>query len=124
LRQDSGDPFVFAPRAKEVYEQLGINPSEKLIVYSDSLSVEKAIALKKQCDELGLNRGFPFFIIPLHDVTSCMIDSKRVCSWLRYRHFFHKRLQVAVKWRQREEQGAQHGHQNGNNRRASMHQDQ
>jgi len=61
LRQDSGDPFVFAPRAKEVYEQLGINPSEKLIVYSDWLNVDKAIALKKQCDELGLIRGFPFF---------------------------------------------------------------
>ncbi|KAI0270803.1 Quinolinate phosphoribosyl transferase [Russula aff. rugulosa BPL654] len=58
LRQDSGDPFAFAPRAKEVYEQLGIIPSEKLIVYSDSLNVEKAIALKKQCDELGLNPGF------------------------------------------------------------------
>jgi len=65
LRQDSGDPFVFAPRAKEVYEQLGINPSEKLIVYSDSLNVEKAIALKKQCDELGLNRGISFIL--LHD---------------------------------------------------------
>ena len=58
LRQDSGDPFVFAPRAKEVYEQLGINPSEKIIVYSDWLNVDKAIALKKQCDELGLNRKF------------------------------------------------------------------
>jgi len=55
LRQDSGDPFVFAPQAKEVYEQLGINPSEKVIVYSDWLNVEKAIALKKQCDELDLN---------------------------------------------------------------------
>jgi nicotinate phosphoribosyltransferase len=61
LRQDSGDPFVFASQAKEVYEQLGINPGEKLIVYSDWLNVDKAIALKKQCDELGLNRGFPFF---------------------------------------------------------------
>ena len=55
LRQDSGDPFVFAPRAKEVYERLGIDPSEKIIVYSDWLNVEKAIALKKQCDALGLN---------------------------------------------------------------------
>lgn len=54
LRQDSGDPFVFAPQAKEVYERLGIKPSEKVIVYSDSLNVKKAIALKKQCDELGL----------------------------------------------------------------------
>jgi len=57
LRQDSGDPFVFAPQVKEVYDSLGINPSEKLIVYSDWLNVEKAIALKKQCDGVGLNRG-------------------------------------------------------------------
>jgi nicotinate phosphoribosyltransferase len=62
LRQDSGDPFVFAPQAKEVYEQLGIDPGEKLIVYSDWLNVEKAIALKKQCDELGLN-CMVFFIM-------------------------------------------------------------
>jgi hypothetical protein len=57
LRQDSGDPFVFAPQAKEVYERLGINPSEKTVVYSDSLNVDKAIALKKQCDDVGLKRG-------------------------------------------------------------------
>jgi len=57
LRQDSGDPFFFAPQVKEVYDSLGINPSEKLIVYSDWLNVEKAIALKKQCDGVGLNRG-------------------------------------------------------------------
>ncbi|KAH9995740.1 nicotinate phosphoribosyltransferase [Russula vinacea] len=49
LRQDSGDPFVFAPQAKE---------AEKVIVYSDWLNVEKAIALKKQCDELGFNSAF------------------------------------------------------------------
>ena len=65
LRQDSGDPFVFAPQAKEAYEQLGINHREKVIVYSDWLNVEKAIALKKQCDELGLNcKGF-FIMISL-----------------------------------------------------------
>lgn len=57
LRQDSGDPFVFAPQAKEVYERLGINPSEKTVVYSDSLNVDKAIALKKQCEDVGLKRG-------------------------------------------------------------------
>lgn len=54
LRQDSGDPFLFAPRAVEVYKSLGINPQEKRLVYSDSLSVDKALQLKKQTRELGL----------------------------------------------------------------------
>ena len=61
LRQDSGDPFGFAPLAKEVCERLGINPSEKTIVYSDWLNVDKTLALKKQCEEIGFNRGAIFF---------------------------------------------------------------
>lgn len=61
LRQDSGDPFIFAPQAKEVYERLGIDPGEKTVVYSDWLNVDKAIALKQQCDEIGVNRELFFF---------------------------------------------------------------
>ena len=53
LRQDSGDPFIYAPRAKEVYESLGIDSHEKTIIFSDALSVEKAKKLKAQCDEVG-----------------------------------------------------------------------
>jgi nicotinic acid phosphoribosyltransferase len=56
LRQDSGDPFVFAPRAKEVYERLGINYRERTIIYSDSLDLEKTLALKKHCEEIGFIR--------------------------------------------------------------------
>lgn len=52
LRQDSGDPFAYAPRAKEVYERLGVDYRTKMIIFSDALTVEKALALKKQCDEL------------------------------------------------------------------------
>ncbi|RDB31038.1 putative nicotinate phosphoribosyltransferase [Hypsizygus marmoreus] len=54
LRQDSGDPFVFGPRVKAMYESLGIDPSEKLLVYSDALNVDKVVRLQKQADELGL----------------------------------------------------------------------
>jgi nicotinic acid phosphoribosyltransferase len=61
LRQDSGDPFAFAPQAKEAYERLGIDPLEKTIVYSDGLNVDKAIALKQQGDEIGVNRERSFF---------------------------------------------------------------
>ncbi|KAH7928289.1 nicotinate phosphoribosyltransferase [Leucogyrophana mollusca] len=58
LRQDSGDPFVFAPRAKKMYEDLGIDISTKSIIFSDALDVEKALKLKEQCDELGFSCSF------------------------------------------------------------------
>jgi nicotinate phosphoribosyltransferase len=57
LRQDSGDPFLFAPRAIEVYKSIGINPQGKRLIYSDSLSVDKALQLKEQTRELGLENG-------------------------------------------------------------------
>ncbi|KAG5642056.1 hypothetical protein DXG03_003727 [Asterophora parasitica] len=57
LRQDSGDPFAFGPRVKAMYESLGIDPREKIIVYSDALNVEKAIRLQKQANELGLQKA-------------------------------------------------------------------
>jgi nicotinate phosphoribosyltransferase len=55
LRQDSGDPYVFAPKAKAAYESMGIDPREKLIIFSDALDLDKALGLKKQCDEIGFN---------------------------------------------------------------------
>ncbi|OBZ72659.1 Nicotinate phosphoribosyltransferase [Grifola frondosa] len=36
LRQDSGDPFIYAPRAKEVYMQLNIDYHKKMIIFSDA----------------------------------------------------------------------------------------
>ena len=54
LRQDSGNPYVFAPNVKEVYEKMGIDPRDKVIIYSDALDVDKTLGLKKQCDEIGL----------------------------------------------------------------------
>ncbi|KAH9838774.1 nicotinate phosphoribosyltransferase [Rhodofomes roseus] len=58
LRQDSGDPFIYAPRAREIYESLGIDHREKIIIFSDALSVEKAKKLKAQCDEVGFTASF------------------------------------------------------------------
>lgn len=55
LRQDSGDPYLFAPKAKAVYESMGIDSREKSIIFSDALNLDKALGLKKQCDEIGLN---------------------------------------------------------------------
>ena len=65
LRQDSGDPFTFAPRAKEVYERLGINYRERTIIYSDSLDLDKTLALKKHCEEIGFIGPSPRPSLPL-----------------------------------------------------------
>ncbi|KAI0259862.1 nicotinate phosphoribosyltransferase, partial [Gloeopeniophorella convolvens] len=70
LRQDSGDPFAFAPLAKEVYERLGVDVREKTIIYSDSLDVDKALALKRQCDELGFISTFGIGTFLTNDFTS------------------------------------------------------
>jgi len=79
LRQDSGDPFGFAPLAKEVCERLGINPSEKTIVYSDWLNVDKTLALKKQCEEIGFNRGAFFFFIIISPFLAFLIRRAPAC---------------------------------------------
>ena len=57
LRQDSGDPFEFGPRVKTMYQSIGIDPADKMLVYSDSLTVQKAVEIKKRCEEIGLRKG-------------------------------------------------------------------
>jgi len=57
LRQDSGDPFAFGPRVKKMYQSLGIPNDSKSLIFSDSLTVNKCIDIKKQCDELNFNKG-------------------------------------------------------------------
>ena len=49
VRHDSGCPFSFADRVIEKYEKLDIDPKTKLIVFSDGLNVEKALAISKYC---------------------------------------------------------------------------
>ncbi|KAG7089687.1 hypothetical protein E1B28_011343 [Marasmius oreades] len=58
LRQDSGDPFAYAPQAREVYEALGIDHTQKTIIYSDNINIDKALALKKLTDEIGFKCSF------------------------------------------------------------------
>lgn len=50
--------MVFAPRAKEIYESMGINYREKMIIYSDSVNVEKALKIQKQCTEIGFKCAY------------------------------------------------------------------
>lgn len=48
VRQDSGDPFDIARLVIAHYEKLRIDPSSKILVFSDSLDVDKAIALQEE----------------------------------------------------------------------------
>lgn len=61
LRQDSGDPFAFAPAARDMYSRLAIDHRTKRIVYSDSVTVDLALRLKVQCDELGFSCTWTVF---------------------------------------------------------------
>ncbi|MBP2029457.1 nicotinate phosphoribosyltransferase [Methanohalophilus levihalophilus] len=51
VRHDSGKPLEFVDRAIEHYKSLGIDPTQKVVVFSDSLDADKAIKIKKYCDE-------------------------------------------------------------------------
>jgi nicotinate phosphoribosyltransferase len=53
VRHDSGDPFVFADTVSRNYSSLGINVHDKLMVFSDSLDVDKCIDIKRHVDSLG-----------------------------------------------------------------------
>lgn len=48
LRQDSGDPCAFAEKTIEFYQNRGIDPKEKIIVFSDGLEAETIIAIHKK----------------------------------------------------------------------------
>jgi len=40
-----------------MYESIGIDYRSKALIYSDSLSVDKCLSIKKQTDELGFEHG-------------------------------------------------------------------
>lgn len=49
VRHDSGDYLIFTDKVVAHYEKLGIDPLTKTIVFSDSLTTEKAIQLHNHC---------------------------------------------------------------------------
>ncbi|MFV0548806.1 MAG: nicotinate phosphoribosyltransferase [Limnobaculum xujianqingii] len=48
LRHDSGDPFEWGEKAIAHYQNLGIDPLTKMLVFSDNLDLDKALALYKR----------------------------------------------------------------------------
>lgn len=49
IRHDSGDPFEFARRCIQHYYNLGIDLMSKTLVFSDSLTPEKAVEIAEAC---------------------------------------------------------------------------
>ncbi len=45
LRQDSGDPIVFGHKALDYYHRRGIDPKEKLLIFSDGLDLDMIVRL-------------------------------------------------------------------------------
>jgi nicotinate phosphoribosyltransferase len=58
VRQDSGNPFDFIHTMVNHYKSIGLDPSTKTIVFSDSLDVERALKLQEAAKEAGIKCTF------------------------------------------------------------------
>ena len=101
-----------------MYESVGIDIRTKSIVYSDSLNVDKAVALKKQCNDIGVKCEHVF-------IGNQFVGVDILCSrFLWNRNVPYQRLQDEEQWLHGEEQSAQHGGQTRSSRRQALRQDQ
>lgn len=49
VRQDSGDPLDFISKIVSHYREMGVDPAERTIVFSDGLDPERAAAIHRAC---------------------------------------------------------------------------
>ncbi len=58
IRHDSGDALVFADQVIEHYQQMGIDPKTKTIIFSDGLNYDKVARIADYCrDKIGISFG-------------------------------------------------------------------
>lgn len=58
VRQDSGSPFEFTDKMVKHYKSIGIDPSTKTIVFSDSLTAQRAIEIYDYAQNAGIKTSF------------------------------------------------------------------
>jgi len=82
VRHDSGDPLAFADKTIKHYEQLGIDPKSKMIVFSDALTPDKVIQIADYCRNrinfsfgIGTNFTNDVGVTPLNIVIK-MVEAK------------------------------------------------
>lgn len=57
VRQDSGDPLEFTSKMLQHYRKLHIDPLTRTIVFSDGLNTERAVRIRKRCEN-KINASF------------------------------------------------------------------
>jgi nicotinate phosphoribosyltransferase len=95
LRQDSGDPFDFLIKVVEHYKSIGIDPSTKVIIFSDSLNTELAIQLDQASKEAGIQSSFgigTFFTNDFQKVSQPTVRSAALSIVIKLRDCKGKRV--------------------------------
>ena len=77
VRQDSGDPIEYVQLMKTFYDSQQIT-DKKVIVFSDSLNVEKCIQYKQITDDAGLTSSFGIGTFLTNDFSHASEDEKSV----------------------------------------------
>ncbi|KAK2590056.1 nicotinate phosphoribosyltransferase [Conoideocrella luteorostrata] len=75
VRQDSGDPAEYAKLMRKYYDQQGIK-EKKVIVFSDSLNIERCLEYKKVSEDLGFQPTFGVGTFLTNDFTHLKTGTK------------------------------------------------
>ncbi|PNY23940.1 Nicotinate phosphoribosyltransferase [Tolypocladium capitatum] len=77
VRQDSGDPAEYVKMMRTYYDQQGVKDN-KVIVFSDSLNIERCLEYKKISDESGFQPTFGVGTFLTNDFTHLETGTKSV----------------------------------------------
>lgn len=84
VRHDSGDPIKFLIKAEEHYEKLGIDPSTKTIVFSDSLNFESVKRIENHKSKIKKSYGIGTYLSnDIPDITPLNIVIKMSDAYIK-----------------------------------------